>query len=166
MQSTTHDLAALTERYATGYAAVTEAIEGITEIEIDHRAGPGEWTAREIVHHLADAEANASVRLRNLLTDIEYVVAPYDQDLWVASPLLAYGRPIASSLTTLEALREASLELIRRLTPADLARAGVHPEHPEPYSVGLWLQLVADHPHDHAAQILGARRSAAQLGRS
>jgi hypothetical protein len=33
-----------------------EALEKITDGELDARPGPEEWTARELVHHMADSE--------------------------------------------------------------------------------------------------------------
>ena len=158
---TSADLATLVDRYAGGVPEVDRAILGITAEELDRRPAPGSWTAREIVHHLADSETNSYLRLRHLLSGIDYTVQPYDQDRWVVAPALAYDRPIDGSLAVLRAVRASSLELLRRLTPADLTLAGRHPEHDEPYSVGLWLQLYADHPHEHADQIDRARRGEA-----
>jgi hypothetical protein len=45
------------------------------------------------------------------------------------------------------------------MTPAEWAKTGTHTEHPS-YSVDLWLELYADHPHDHADQIRRARAAA------
>ena len=154
----TRDLHRLLAEYASGADAVAAALAGATDAELDRRPSPGAWTAREIVHHLVDSEANAYVRLRFLLTSEDYTVQPWEQDDWVATPALGYDRPVGPALATFRALRDSSLELLRRLTPADLERAGTHPEFDEPYSIGLWLQLVAVHPHDHADQIRRARR--------
>jgi hypothetical protein len=154
-------LRGLIDRFASGPAVLAAALEGITAAELDHRPAPGEWTARENVHHLADAEANAFVRLRQLLSHApDYTVQAWDQDAWAAAPALAYDRPLDSSLALFAALRASSLELLRRLIPDDLALAGTHPEIDRPYSVGLWLRLVADHPYDHADQIRRARATA------
>src|SRR5262245_35066380 len=55
------------EQYKQGYRDVASAIAGATEAELDARPGPGQWTAREIVHHLADSEMTSAIRLRNLI---------------------------------------------------------------------------------------------------
>ncbi len=159
--TTPHDaatLAAAIDHYAAGVGAVERSLDGITEAELDLRPAPGAWTARENVHHLADSETNSYLRLRHLLSGLEYTVQPYDQDRWVASPALGYDRPIEVSLTVLRAVRASSLDLLQGLSVDDLAIAGRHPEHDGPYSVGLWLELYADHPHQHAEQIARARR--------
>ena len=155
-------LTELIDRFASGPAVLDAALAGMTDAELARRPAPGEWTAREIVHHLADAEANAFVRLRQLLSRAPgYTVQVWDQDAWAAAPALAYDRPLESSLTLFGALRASSLELLQRLTPSDLELAGSHPEIDQPYSVGLWLRLVSDHPYDHADQIRRTRPGAA-----
>jgi len=55
----------------------------------------------------------------------------------------------------LRAVREASLQLLERLTPDEWDRSGTHSES-GPYSVDDWLRIYAGHPHDHAEQIRGA----------
>ena len=66
--------------YRDGYAAVAEALLEITPEELDARPGPGRWSAREIVHHLADSEMTAAVRLRLLLAEDGPAIKGYDQD--------------------------------------------------------------------------------------
>ena len=64
---TTEERKALIARYKEGYRVVAEALAHATEEELDARPGPGKWSARELVHHLADAEMTAATRLRLLL---------------------------------------------------------------------------------------------------
>ena len=61
------DRTALIDRYAAGPADVVDALAGITAEELDRAPAPDAWTAREIVHHLADSETNSYVRLRRML---------------------------------------------------------------------------------------------------
>jgi hypothetical protein len=153
----TADRASLIERYRTGMAALEGALAGITEEELDRPQPDGEWTVRQIVHHLADGETMSYTRLRRLVADDEPVIQGYDEPLFAQR--LHYDRPIASSLAVTAAVREASLELMSVMTPAEWAKTGTHTEHPS-YSVDLWLELYADHPHDHADQIRRARAAA------
>jgi DinB superfamily len=46
----------LVDQYKDGYRAVAEALVGATDEELNARPAPNKWTAREIVHHLADSE--------------------------------------------------------------------------------------------------------------
>ena len=149
------DRVALIARYAEGPAAVAAALDGITDAELDRRPAPGEWTAREIVHHLADSETNSYIRLRRLLAEDGPSIVGYDQDGW--AKVLHYARrPIAASLAVFNAVRAASSELLGLTDETGFARAGNHDEHGT-YSVDTWLELYAAHAHDHADQIRQAR---------
>jgi hypothetical protein len=147
--------AELLERYGTGAPAVDDALAGVTEAELDRRPPSGEWTAREITHHLADSEATAYIRLRRLIAEDDPVIAGYDEPEWARR--LHYDRPIEPSLAVLRAVRSASLGLLQRLTPDEWQRTGTHSE-AGPYSVDDWLSIYANHSHEHADQIRRARR--------
>ena len=56
------DRQALIERYANGHQAVLDALNGITDAELDARPSPDQWTAREVVHHLAAVELGTDGR--------------------------------------------------------------------------------------------------------
>jgi hypothetical protein len=150
------DRAHLLEQYGAGIGTVEAALADITEEELDRRpAEPDGWTARQVVHHLADSEAMAYTRLRRLVADDDPHIAGYDEPVW-AQRLHYEDRPIEPSLAVVRAVRTSSLQLLGALTAAEWARTGVHSES-GPYSVGRWLEIYASHCHDHAAQIRAAR---------
>ena len=144
----------LLEQYRRGYEAVVKALDGITEAELDRRPAPGKWTAREIVHHLADSEMTSAIRLRRLIAEDNPVIVGYDQEEFARR--LRYDRPIAASLGALKAARETTCEILDRLTEAEWQRTGTHSES-GPYSVHKWLEIYGVHAHDHADQIRRAR---------
>lgn len=143
------------ERYAAGARAVVEALAGAGDEDLDRRPASDEWTARQIVHHLADSEAMAYIRLRRLIAEDEPVIGAYDEPEWAGR--LHYDRPIEASLAVLEAVRAASHQLLLELDPAEWQRAGSHTESGH-YDVDTWLQIYAEHSHEHAEQIRRARR--------
>ena len=149
--------AELIARYKDGYRVVNAALDGITEAELDARPAPGKWSAREIVHHLADSEMTSAVRLRLLVAEEHAAIRAYDEAEFARK--LHYDRPIASSLLAFEAARRSTGDLLDRLREADWAKQGTHPEHPR-YSVELWLEIYTKHAHNHADQITRARASA------
>ena len=150
----TTDRAALIERYRSGVADLEDALARITDAELDRPQASGEWTARQVVHHLADSESMAYVRLRRLLAENDPIIHGYDEPEWARR--LHYDRPVASSVAVVGAVRAASLQLLESLTPAEWARTGTHNES-GPYSVERWLEIYAGHTHDHADQIRRAR---------
>ena len=151
--------AALIERYRAGHAAVVEALAGITDAELDARpAGEGEWTAREVVHHVADSEMTSAIRLRRLIAEDQPVIVGYDGDEF-ARKLHYADRPIGPSL---DAARGRPRDDRRHPRPPHRGRVGsarAPTRESGPYGVGQWLEIYAAHAHDHAAQIRRGTRS-------
>jgi hypothetical protein len=154
----TTDRAALIERFRTGMADLEDSLAGATDADLDRPQPAGEWTARQVVHHLADSESMAYIRLRRLLAEDDPIIDGYDEPEWARR--LHYDRPIEGSVAVVRAVRIASLQLLEALTPAEWQRTGTHSES-GPYSVDRWLRIYAGHTHDHAAQIRHAKRGEA-----
>jgi hypothetical protein len=153
---TTEERRQLVDRYKDGYRVVAEALSGASPAELDSRPAPGKWSAREIVHHLADSEMTSAIRLRRLLAEDQPLMQAYDEAEYARR--LHYDRPIESSLQVLRHARGTTAEILDRMGPEEWARAGRHPEHGT-YSVEHWLTIYADHAHKHADQICRARRA-------
>jgi hypothetical protein len=144
----------LIAEYRAGYDAVVEALAGANDAALDRRPGPGTWSAREIVHHLADSEMTSAIRLRRLIAEENPTIVGYDQEAFAVR--LKYDRPIASSLEAFRWARISTAEILDRLTDEEWARAGTHSE-TGAYSVERWLEIYAEHAVKHAAQIRRAR---------
>ena len=149
----------LVAQYKDGYRAVEDALAGATDAELDARPAPGTWSAREIVHHLADSEMTSAIRMRNLIAADNVAIAGYDQEVFAKR--LHYDRPIAASLAAFKAARETTAELLDRLSEADWTREGTHTEHGR-YGMDTWLGIYGVHAHGHADQIRRARASASK----
>jgi|SRR5215211_2898906 len=143
--------------YRDGYRAVVEALHNAADEELDAREGPGKWSAREIVHHLADSEMTAAVRLRLLLATDRPTIHGYDQDEF--SRRLHYDRPHEASLEAFRYARECTAQLLERLSEADWLREGTHTEAGS-FGVEKWLRIYSEHAHRHARQIVVARSAA------
>lgn len=145
----------LIAHYKRGYRAVVAALRGIRPAELDFRPAEGEWSAREVVHHLADSETIAGIRLRRLLVEQAPVIQGYDQDDY-ARRLRYQMRPVAPALRAFEAARATTAQLLDTMSDADWARVGVHTESGA-YSGETWLAIYAEHAHVHADQIRRTR---------
>ena len=148
---------ALIAQYKDGYRVVTEALDRIGEVDLDLCPAPGEWSARQVVHHLADSETTSAIRLRRLLAEDRPAIDGYDEVEFARR--LHYDRPIDASLELLKAVRQASAEILDRLGEADWTREGTHSESGR-YTVETWLEIYAAHAHEHAEQIRRARSAA------
>ncbi len=136
--------------YREGPVVVRKAVETLTDAELDHRPADGSWTARMVVHHLADSEMTSGIRLRKLLAEENPTIYGYDEELFAR--VLFYDRPIALSLDAIRVARESAAELLDRLNEAQWQRTGTHSESGA-YGVETWLEIYAAHCHDHARQI-------------
>ena len=144
---------ALISRYREGHRAIVQALEGLTEDELD-RSASDEWTPRMIAHHLADSEMTSAIRLRRLIAEDAPVLSGYDEVQFAKK--LTSDRPIEPSLEAMRWARESTAQILERLSEADWQRAGTHSES-GPYSVEDWLTIYAKHGHDHAKQIERSR---------
>ena len=145
----------LIDQYNDGYRVVAESLLGADDEELDARPAPGKWSAREVVHHLADSEMTGASRLRLLVGTDNPQIFGYDQDEFAQR--LFYDRPIEASLDAFKTARRSTGEILERMSGADWARAaGTHTEHGK-YTAERWLEIYAVHAHRHAEQILVAR---------
>jgi DinB family protein len=147
----------LIDQYKDGYRVVAEALAGATAEDLDARPAPGKWTAREVVHHLADSEMTAAIRLRLLLAVDNPAILGYDQDEFARR--LYYDRPIEASLDAFKASRRTTGEILDCMSVDDWRREGTHTEHGR-YTIDRWLEIYSTHAHKHAEQIRVARGSA------
>ncbi len=146
----------LIAQYKDGYREVADALRKITPEELDATPGPGKWSSRQIVHHLADSEMTSAVRFRLLVAEDRPAIKGYDQDEFARR--LHYDRPYEASLELFRAVRASTAELMACLTEAEWLREGTHSELGR-YGLDTWLRIYAAHAHRHASQIRTARSS-------
>ncbi|HET7697962.1 MAG TPA: DinB family protein [Vicinamibacterales bacterium] len=149
----------LIAQYKDGYRVVAEALVKATPEQLDAAPGPGKWTARQIVHHLADSEMTAAVRFRLLVAEDRPSIKGYDQDRF--ADRLHYERPHEASLELFRAARASTAELMGCLTESDWLREGTHSEVGR-FGLDTWLRIYGPHAHKHAEQIRVALRAAKQ----
>jgi hypothetical protein len=146
--------------YEAGTRRFLDAARGVPADALDRRHPDG-WSARQVIHHVADSEAQSYARLRRLLAEPDPVIQGYDEAAWAAAPALGYEElPVEHAIAVTAAVRAASLDLVRRLVPVDLERSGRHTESGA-YTVRTWLETYVAHPADHADQLERALRGEA-----
>ena len=149
-----HTRRQLVDQYKEGYRVVSEALVGATDEELDARPAPNKWSAREIVHHLADSEMTSAIRLRMLIAVEHPKIFGYDQDEFARR--LHYDRPLEASLEAFKGARRSTADILDCLSEVEWQREGTHTEHGR-YTVDRWLEIYAAHAHQHADQIKIAR---------
>ena len=153
------DLSRAITEYEASTQMLLEAARGVNEDRIDRRV-PGGWSARQIIHHVADGETQSYVRLRRLIAEPEgSLIQGYDEAAWAESDALGYrDLAVEHSLAVFAAVRTASLDVLGRLQVEDLERYGEHSESGR-YTLATWLDVYTRHPREHTEQLLEAVRS-------
>jgi len=132
-----------------------EAVDDLTEEQLNTAYRPDGWTVRQVVHHLADSHINSYVRFRLVLTEDSPTVKTYDEGLW-AELIDAKSAPIEPSLTLLDSLHQRWVMLLRSLSVGQCARTFIHPEIGA-VDLDKYIALYAWHGRHHVAHITSLR---------
>jgi hypothetical protein len=74
----------------------TVALFALDEDALARTYGPGKWSVRYVLHHIADAETVLFERIRRVISEGRRVIWAFDQDAWARS--LDYStRPMSLS---------------------------------------------------------------------
>ncbi len=119
---------------------------GLTGAQERHRYGPDKWSVREVIGHCSDTERVFAYRaLRIARADVTPLVG-FDENAFVAASGFD-GRPLRELLAEWEAVRGASLALLRSLDGDALDRRGVASG--APVSVRALAWMIAGHARHH-----------------
>lgn len=138
--------------YEGGISALEAAVAGLDDAQLDLRLRPGEWSIRQIVHHLADSEATALAQPKFALAESGRLYLPnrYDAESWARG--LAYEqREIAPSLALFAAIRAHMTQLMRTL-PDAWERATLDPAGAE-RAAGIVIGMLLSHAYEHIESI-------------
>lgn len=113
------DLQALPAAFAG--AALEIQARGL--LDIPYREGG--WTARQVIHHVADSHVNAYVRHKRVLTEDHPTLVPYDEKAWAELPDVA-AVPIEVSLELLRGLHLRWTTILANCTDAEWERTAHH----------------------------------------
>ncbi len=133
------------------------SVNDVTPENIDI-SSPDGWSARQVIHHVADSEAQSYARLRRILAEPGSTISGYDEGLWAHTPTLGYqDLPIVNSLAVFTSVRNSPADILNRITDTDLDLEVVHSESGK-YTLDDWLRLYTNHPAEHAEQLRRAIR--------
>ena len=128
--------------------AELRAATAAAALDIPYRDGG--WTARQVVHHVADSHMNAFIRFRLALTEDKPTIKPYNEAEWAKLADMALDPAV--SLQILEGLHQRWHAMLIAMSDTDFARDAIHPEH-GPRTVDWFLQLYAWHGRHHVGHI-------------
>ncbi len=126
--------------------------ESLTEAELETPYRPDGWTARQVIHHVADSHMNAYIRFRWTLTEDAPTIKAYEEALWAVLPD-AKNANIAPSLGILDGVHARWSLLMEAMTESDWKRTFFHPQSQKLWSLETVLGLYAWHGAHHLAHI-------------
>lgn len=145
------DLEEAVEQIAALPAQIREVVGQMNETQLEARYREGGWTARQVVHHLADSHINAYIRFRLALTEDLPTIKPYKEALWAELPDAVSGA-VEDSLRILEGVHARWAALLRATPREDLERKFRHPERGD-LTLASTLALYAWHGKHHLAHL-------------
>lgn len=148
------DRASAVQTIAQLPAQLRDALDGLSEAQIDTPYRDGGWTVRQVVHHLADSHMTALHRICRALTEDNPVVPGYSEKAFATLPDAA--APVAFSLSILDGVHARWSMLLGALSGDEWNRGFQHMER-GPSSIQSATVLYAWHCQHHLAHITRLR---------
>lgn len=112
----------------------------------------GDWTAVEVIGHLADASEVFAERVRRCIEEDRPALPSFDQDAIAAERRNAERDPMELS----RRVSDAHAQIVRLLMDERArSRTGIHSEYGE-LDAGHFGAYEANHAHEHAAELAAA----------
>jgi hypothetical protein len=128
----------------------------LDEADLARTYGPGKWSVRFLLHHLADSETVLLERIKRVISEPRQVLWFYDQDAWARG--LDYAElPLELARRLYQAARAANIHFARRHYERDGALEFVHSVTGVRTLKGEFHK-VASHNEHHLKQIRTALR--------
>ncbi|HEU5145487.1 MAG TPA: putative metal-dependent hydrolase [Chryseosolibacter sp.] len=130
---------------------VEALIKNFSTRQFDTAYRPGGWTARQVIHHLADSHMNAYIRFKWTLTEETPVIKAYNEKLWAETPEIKHDPRV--SLELLKALHAKWALLLKSLETSDFQREYLHPETKKYNRLDRVAALYAWHGEHHLGHL-------------
>lgn len=133
------------------------AVQNLDEAQLQTPYRPGGWTVNQLVHHVADSHINAYTRFKFILTEDDFKIKAYNQDMWAELPDTK-NLPVNISITLLFALHKRWVEILKNISTQDWSRTAFHPVHNKNTTLWYLLGTYAWHGKHHVAHINQLRK--------
>ncbi len=148
---TSQELDACIKRIEALPAKIEEVFRKLSPKQIETPYRDGGWTARQVIHHVADSHSNAYIRVKWTLTEDTPLIKAYDEKLWAETPEIKLDPAI--SIQLLKALHVKFAALLRLISPEDLPKSFLHPETQKHVPLDRMMDLYAWHGEHHLGHL-------------
>lgn len=151
-------------RFARGVDELDAALAGLSEQELDLTPGAGEWSIRQIVHHIADGDDLWIMALKAALANSGCLYRHdwYTPDNAWAVSLDYAGRAIEPAIALFRANRAHVVQLVQHSPGAwerSILFAAPYLPEPDQVTVGNIIAGQAEHALMHCEEIRQIRRA-------
>ncbi len=129
----------------------------MTDEELDTPYRPDGWTARQVIHHIADSHINSYTRFKLALTEEHPAIRPYDEVAWAELPD-GKSAPISLSLNLISALHKRWALTLQQLGSEQWNRTFFHPASKDIWRLEYALAFYAWHGEHHLEHIKIVKR--------
>jgi len=127
-------------------------LQDISAKQLDTPYRENGWTARQVVHHLADSHLNSYIRFKWALTEPEPVIKAYDEQKW-AEELDAKEMDIRPSLELIKSLHQRWSHMLSGLSKKQLTRGFIHPSNNIRWVLNWTVGMYAWHGVHHLEHV-------------
>src|SRR5687767_2639242 len=128
-------------------AQVEMVLTSLSSKQLDTPYREGGWTARQVIHHMADSHMNAYIRFKWTLTETTPVIKAYDEKAWAETPETKLDPVI--SITFLKAHHVKWTALLKLIKNEDLRKEFFHPDSKKHVPLDRLIALYAWHGEHH-----------------
>ena len=86
----------IAEQYKSATDQFLNLVNSLNDDDLDKSDSDG-WTPRQVIHHVADSEAQSYARLRRLIAEPGTLIQGYNEGKWAESSILNYKMKISEA---------------------------------------------------------------------
>lgn len=156
MSSVPEDLRQALHAYVTAPARLRDALANLDAGALNRRPPGSDWSIRDIVLHLVDAEIVRASRIFAIIASDNPAIAAFDEGRYKLRLQYLWRDP-ELALALFQNLRFAIGELLEHCDAATFERTGTHEEEGT-ISLAALLERGARHGREHVEQIIEQRK--------
>lgn len=148
---TTDDVKANIQRIQILPSVIEGLAMNLSVLQLNSPYREGGWTARQVLHHLADSHMNAYIRIKWMLTESTPTIKAYDEKAWAETPEVQANPSL--SIALLKALHAKWTVLLQGISLADYGKQFYHPDSHKHVRVDQVIATYAWHGEHHAGHL-------------
>ena len=147
----------LIELYLLGPKLLADAVEGMSESDLDAMPVPGRWSTRSVICHISDFEPIYADRIKRGIAEDKPTIFGGDPDLF-ASKLFYDQRDVQSEIRLITAIREHVAGILKLIPAEDFNREVIHSVD-GPLTITTLLKRISNHIPHHVKFIEEKRKA-------